>query len=85
MSVIAAVNFVDRLVLLEDGRELSITQYYSSGDPMRPLKATDKLLTGQRVEHPDDADVFVAQIIGTDVYLIVEIAALQTAKPSQIN
>lgn len=85
MAVIAAVNFEDRLVLLEDGRELQITQFYGSGDPLAPLDARSQLCAHHRVDNWEDAEVFVAEFPGVGTYLIVEMAALSTVKPSQIN
>lgn len=86
MAVIIAYNFEDRLVLLEDGRELEITQFYGSGNPMRKLHANDKLLNHHRVDTWEEADVFVAEFPGTGgAHLIVEIAALLTPTPQQIH
>lgn len=81
MSVIAAVNFVDRLVLLEDGRELPITQFYASSGPGR-LKATDELRVEDRVDDFEIAEVFTVEIPGADAALIVEINAMTTIAPS---
>lgn len=96
MSVIAAVNLVDRLVLLEDGRELKITQFYKACSDHRelgPLTARDRLYPCCRVDDHEGAEVFVVQfgnneapalIEGADC-LIVEIAAISLLKNSQIN
>lgn len=88
MSVIAAVNLVDRLVLLEDGRELPITGLYSACRYHRelgPLTAKDQLMSCCRVEDAETAEVFTVDIPGADAALIVEVSAIHTAKPSQIN
>lgn len=86
MSIIAAVNFVDRLVLLEDGRELSITQFYSSGDPLAPLNTHSQLCKHHRVDSHEDAEVFVAEFPGTGgAHLIVDMKELSFLKPSGLN
>lgn len=86
MSVIAAVNFEDRLVLLEDGRELPITQFYGSGDPLRPLNAQSQLMDHHRVDDWQGAEVFVVEFPGSGgVHLIVEMKSLGLLKPSQLN
>lgn len=88
MSVIAAVNLVDRLVLLEDGRELAITQFYracSNHDELGPLTSKDKLCVCCRVDDHQEAEVFTVDVPGADAALIVEVSALNYAKPSQIN
>lgn len=86
MSVIAAVNFEDRLVLLEDGRELPITQFYGSGDPLAPLNANSQLLNHHRVDSWEQAEVFVVEFPGTNgVHLIVDMKSLALLKPSQLN
>lgn len=86
MSFIAAVNFVDRLVLLEDGRELQITQFYASGDPLAPLNAQSQLCTHHHVDRWEDAEVFVAEVPGSGgVHVIVEMKELALVKPSQVN
>lgn len=77
MSVIAAVNLIDRLVLLEDGRELPITQFYCSSGPTM-LKATDELRFEDRTDDVEIAEVFTVEIPGADAALIVEIAAMRT-------
>lgn len=84
MSLIAAVNFVDRLVLLEDGRELPITQFYASSGPGR-LTAKDELRVEDRVDTAEEAEVFTVEIPGADAALIVEIAALTEARAKDIN
>lgn len=84
MSVLAAVNLEDRLVLLEDGRELPITQFYASGGPV-PLTAKSELRAEHRVDSHHGADVFTVDIPGVGAALIVELAAIGYAKPSQIN
>lgn len=84
MAVIAAVNLVDRLVLLEDGRELPITRFYASPGP-NPLRAKDELRSEDRVDDPELAEVFTVDIPGSDTALIVEIDAIHTASASQIN
>lgn len=85
MAVIAAVNLVDRLVLLEDGRELPITQFYSATRGERPLTAKDELREEHRTDDAETAEVFTVDIPGTDAALIVEIAAIHTPTTSQIN
>lgn len=88
VSVIVAVNMVSNLVLLEDGRELAITGYYAAcGDhaPLGALTARDELCSCCRVESAEDAEVFVVEFPGVDTALIVEINAIQTAKPSDVN
>lgn len=88
MSVIHAVNLLDRLVLLEDGRELPISQFYRAcpdHDELGPLTAKDKLCSCCRVNGHQQAEVFTVDVPGADAALIVEIAALSFAKPSQIN
>ena len=86
MSVIAAVNFVDRLVLLEDGRELQIKQFYSSGNPFAPLNAKSQLCNHHHVDRWEDAEVFVAEIPGSDgVHLIVDMREISLLKPTQDN
>lgn len=88
MSVIAAANFLDRLVLLEDGRELPITQFYRAcpdHDELGPLTAKDKLCSCCRVNGHQQAEVFTVDIPGADAALIVEMSAISLAKPSQIN
>ena len=86
MSVIAAVNFEDRLVLLEDGRELPITQFYRSGDPLAPLNAHSELLNHHRVDTWQEAEVFVVEFPGSGgVHLIVEMRELAFLKPTQLN
>lgn len=84
MAVIAAVNLVDRLVLLEDGRELPITQFYASNS-CRRLTAKDELRAEHRTDDAEIAEVFTVDIPGSGAALIVEIDAIETAKPSQIN
>lgn len=81
MSVIAAVNLVDRLVLLEDGRELPITQFYCSSGPTR-LKATDELRVEDRTDDHEIAEVFTVEVPGSGAALIVEIDAMTTIAPS---
>lgn len=86
MSVIAAVNFEDRLVLLEDGRELPITQFYGSGDPLAPLNAKSELLNHHRVDSWQNAEVFVVEFPGSGgVHLIVGMRSLDLLKPTQLN
>lgn len=88
MSVIAAVNLPDRLVLLEDGRELPITQFYRACPDHRelgPLTAKDTLYSCCRIDGHEGAEVFTVDVPGADAALIVEVAALSYAKPSQIN
>lgn len=88
MSVISAVNFVDKLVLLEDGRELPITQYYRAcpdHEALGPLTAKDKLCSCCRVNGHQQAEVFTVDIPGADAALIVEISKMSMLKPSQIN
>lgn len=88
MAVIAAVNFEDRLVLLEDRRELPITQFYRACKEHRdlgPLTARDRLCSCCRVDSWEDAEVFTVDIPGADAALIVEMAALGLLKPSQVN
>lgn len=88
MSVIAAVNLPDRLVLLEDGRELPITGLYTAcryHSELGPLTAKDQLMSCCRTEDPDEAEVFTVDIPGAEAALIVEVRAISTAKPSQIN
>lgn len=86
MSVIAAVNYVDRLVLLEDGRELPITCFYKAcpnHNDMGALTARDKLCSCCRWDgDTDEAEVFTVDIPGADAALIVEIAALSAIDPS---
>jgi len=84
MAVILAVNFEDRLVLLEDGRELPITQFYTSDSPV-PLTAKSELRVEHRVDGYEEADVFVVDIPGADAALIVEMSAFSLLKPSQVN
>lgn len=88
MSVILAVNFEDRLVLLEDGRELKITGFYANRTfPQKgPHRVGSALLKTDRVESWEDAEVFVAEFPGTGgVHLIVEIATMDLAQPKDIN
>jgi hypothetical protein len=88
MSVIAAVNLPDKLVLLEDGRELNITQFYRAcpdHDTLGPLTAKSELRSCCRVNGHQQAEVFTVDIPGADAALIVEIAAISLTKPSQIN
>lgn len=86
MSVIAAINLIDRLVLLEDGRELAITKFYASPDET-PLKVADgvSLTADMEVEGPEDADVFTVQFPGTDAFLVVEIGAISLTDPAKLN
>lgn len=89
MSVIAAVNLPDRLVMLEDGRELPITQFYKAcriHDDLGPLTAKDKLVSCCRVDSHEQAEVFVVEFPGTGgAHLIVEMSALSVVQPSQMN
>lgn len=86
MAIIAAVNFESNLVLLEDGRELPITGYYTSGDPYAPLTAGDAMLSSDRVDGAEEAQVFTVDIPGSDgAALILEMAAFRFAKPTDIN
>lgn len=85
MSVIAAVNLPDRLVLLEDGRELPITQFYASLSHEETLTAKSALFQHHRIDTHRGAEVFTVDVPGADAALIVEVAALNYAKPSQIN
>jgi hypothetical protein len=84
MALLAAVNFEDGLVLLEDGRELPITGYYAN--PFgSPLTSKSELRSDQKVLQARDADVFVVDIPEADAALIVEMSALGFAKPTDIN
>jgi len=82
--LIVAANFVDRLVVLEDGRELPIAGFYASPPGAPPLNAESKLSDNLRVDDPDDAEIFVVTLPGVvgnaTPVLIVEMSALQIAK-----
>lgn len=83
MAVLAAVNFVDRLVLLEDGRELPITQFYTSYGIGDPLRATDELREEHRCDEHEIAEVFTVNIPGSDgAALIFEMAAIRSISPN---
>lgn len=84
MSLIVAMNLTDRLVLLEDGRELPITQFYASSGPGR-LTAKDELRVEDRLPDHEGAEVFTVDIPGADAALIVEIAAITEARAKDIN
>lgn len=86
MAVIAAVNFVSGLVLLEDGRELPITGYYASGVPGHSLTVGDALVDRDRVLTADESEIFTVDIPGSGgAALIVETAAIRLARPQDIN
>lgn len=82
VAILAGVNLPDRLVLLEDGRELPITQFYRS---FPPLKAGDELREEHRIDSYDGADIFTVDLPGGGGALIVEIAALGFARPQDVN
>lgn len=84
MALLAAYNLIDRLVLLEDGRELPITQFYASPGPGR-LRSTDELRAEDRLPDHVGAEVFTVEVPGSGAALIVEIAAIQDARSSDIN
>lgn len=82
MAILAAVNFVDRLVLLEDGRELPITQFYASSGP-NLLRATDELRAEDRVDDHEIAEVFTVEVPGSGgAALIFEMGAISSIAPS---
>lgn len=85
MSVLAAVNYEDRLVLLEDGRELPITQFYKACREHRdlgPLTAKDRLMSCCRVDSHEGAEVFVVDVPGSDgAALIVDMLAISAIDP----
>lgn len=84
MAVIAAVNFIDKLVLLEDGRELPITGFYASSGPAL-LKVTDELRSDQRVDDWEEAEIFTVDIPGASAGLIVEMGAVSVLSDRQTN
>lgn len=85
MSVIAAVNFVDKLVLLEDGRELEISQFYASLPDEPPLKADSQIRAEHRRDDWEGAEVFAVKLNKLGDALLFEVSAILLAKPSDIN
>lgn len=88
MAVLAAVNYIDRLVLLEDGRELPITQFYAAchqHDGQGRLTANSELRSCCRVPDHEDAEVFVVDVPGANASLIFATDAVQTVQPRNIN
>lgn len=90
MAIIAAVNFTDKLVLLEDGRELPIAQFYGALDSEEPLTIDSTLFEHHRVSDPNKAQIFAVELPGSDnAALLVEIASLGMIdpinNPSQFN
>lgn len=74
MSLIVAVNFPDRLVLLEDGRELPISRFLTRD--------------GEELEDHHDAFKFQVDIphSGTPpTFLEVDTHAMHQAKPTDVN
>lgn len=87
MAIIVSVNFEEKLVLLEDGRELKIDGFYARQmfPEKGPLTAGCALLDVDRVEDFREAEVFTVPFPGTDAALIVEMGALGLGRKSDIN
>lgn len=85
MALLVAHNLVDRIVLLEDGRELPITQFYASNTPGHRLTAKSELRKEHHVDNWEDAEVYTVDVPGADAALIFELAAITEARAKDIN
>ncbi len=75
-TLLAAVNFVDKLVLLEDGRELPIGNFYAAAPGKPKLTVKSELTVDDRVDDWEIAEVFSIVFPGVDAAVLVETSSL---------